>query len=106
MAKHYKFNACNSDKLKKIGWNNIKWGLSLIHGFVMIKTAIGKAVDVAAEVVKVEGVKSAHAVTGIYDVIATFEVENLAEVADMVVKGIHSIEGVCSTQTAICVTCK
>ncbi|MFQ6095859.1 MAG: Lrp/AsnC ligand binding domain-containing protein [Candidatus Bathyarchaeia archaeon] len=69
-------------------------------------TALGKVLDVAAEIAKIKGVKSACAVTGAYDIIAMFEVENLTDVADVVVKGIHSIEGVCSTQTAICVSCK
>jgi len=78
----------------------------LVHGYILIKAALGKALDVAAEVAKVEGVKGACAVTGAYDIVATFEVEDLTDVADVVVKGIHSIEGVCSTQTAICVSCK
>lgn len=67
---------------------------------------MGRALDVADEVAKIKGVKSVHVVTGAYDVIAAFDVENLEELADAVVNGIHHIEGVCSTQTAICVSCK
>ena len=78
----------------------------LVHGYVLITATLGRALDVADEVAKIKGVKNAHAVTGAYDVIATFNVESLAEVADAVVKGIHHIEGVCATQTVICVSCK
>ncbi len=78
----------------------------MVHGYILIKASLGRAVDVAAEVSKVNGVKGACAVTGEYDVIARFEVEDLTELADVVVKGIHRINGVNSTLTAICVTCK
>ena len=77
----------------------------MVHGCVLINVALGKALDVASEVAKIKGVKSACAVTGAYDIIAMFEVENLTDIADVVVKGVHRIEGVCSTQTAICVSC-
>lgn len=78
----------------------------MVHGYVLIEAALGKALDVAVEVAKVEGVETACAVTGAFDIIATFDVKDLADVANVVVKGIHRIEGVCSTQTAICVFCK
>jgi len=77
----------------------------LVHGYVLIKTALGKALDVVAEVAKVEGIKSACAVTGEYDIVAMVEVEKLSEIAETVVNKIHCIEGVCSTQTLICVYC-
>lgn len=77
----------------------------MVHGYVLIKAALGKALEVATEIAKVNGVKSACAVTGAYDIIATFEVEKLTDIAEVVVKGIHCVEGVCGTQTAICVTC-
>jgi len=77
----------------------------LVHGYVLIKTALGKALDVVAEVAKVEGIKSACAVAGEYDIVAIVEVEKLTEIAETVVNKIHGIEGVCSTQTLICVYC-
>jgi DNA-binding Lrp family transcriptional regulator len=60
---------------------------------------------VVKEAAKIKGVQSACAVTGAFDVIATFEVKDITEIADLIVKGIHSIEGVCYTQTAVCVKC-
>ncbi len=76
----------------------------MVHGYILIKAALGRALEVAEKVAKVKGVKEACAVTGTYDVIAAFEVEDLKEIADIVVKGIHAIEGVCSTETSICVS--
>jgi len=78
----------------------------LVHGYVLIKSALGKALDVAAKVSKVKGVEAACAVTGAFDIIATFDVKDLTDIANVVVKGIHCIEGVCETQTAICVSCE
>ncbi|MFB0503996.1 MAG: Lrp/AsnC ligand binding domain-containing protein [Candidatus Bathyarchaeia archaeon] len=69
----------------------------------MIKVSLAKAIDDAAEVGRLKGVRNHCAVTGAFDVIATFGVKDLADAADVVVKGIHQIEGVCRTQTAICV---
>lgn len=77
----------------------------MVHAFVLIKTALGKALEVASEAAKVEGVKGACAVTGAYDIVATIDVEKLTDVANLVVNKIHCIEGVCDTQTLICVTC-
>ena len=78
----------------------------MVHGYVLIKVSLGKAIDVAVEVGKVKGVRNHCAVTGAFDVIATFDVKDLADIADVVAKGIHQIEGVCGTQTAICVRCE
>jgi len=78
----------------------------MVHGYVLITASLGKALEVAEKVSKVKGVKKACAVTGKFDVVASFEVENISEVAEVVVKGIHGIEGVCGTQTLICVHCE
>ena len=72
----------------------------------MTKVSLAKAMDVAAEVGKLKGVRNHCAMTGAFDVIATFDVKDLTDVADVVVKGIHQIEGVCGTQTVICVRCE
>ncbi len=76
----------------------------MVCAYVLIQTALGKALKVVEEVSKVEGVKSASAVTGAYDIVAVIEVEKVSDIADLVVNKIHCIEGVCSTQTLICVS--
>jgi hypothetical protein len=78
----------------------------MVSGYVLINTAKGMALKAAEEVVKVNGVNSACAVTGAFDVIATFEVEKIEDIGELVVRGIQTcIEEVCCTQTAICVKC-
>lgn len=75
----------------------------MVCAYVLIQTALGQALKVVEEVSKIEGVKSASAVTGAYDVVAVIEVKEVKEIADLVVNKIHAVEGVCSTQTLICV---
>ena len=75
----------------------------MVCAYVLIQATLGKALNVVKEVSKIEGVKSASAVTGAYDVVAVVEVEKIPGIADLVVNKIHRIEGVCSTQTLICV---
>jgi DNA-binding Lrp family transcriptional regulator len=84
----------------------MKWGgYKLITGYVFIDAEKGRALEVASEVVKIKGVKTACSITGTFDVIATFEVKDIKDVGETVAKGIHGVDGVCLTQTAICVKC-
>ena len=76
----------------------------MVCAYVLIRTALGKALKVVEEASKIEGVKSASAVTGAYDVVAVVEVEKISDIADLVVNKIHCIDGVCGTQTLICVS--
>jgi DNA-binding Lrp family transcriptional regulator len=77
----------------------------LVCAYVLINTSLGSALDVVNKVAKIKGVKKACAVTGAYDIVATVDVENLADIGELVVNKIHCIEGVCETHTLICVTC-
>jgi len=76
----------------------------LVCAYVLIQTALGKALNVVEEVSKIEGVKNASAVTGAYDVVAVIEVDKVSDIAELVVNKIHRVDGVCNTQTLICVT--
>lgn len=77
----------------------------MVHGYVLINAAKGKALKARSQVAKIAGVKSACAVTGAFDIIATFEVESIKDIGELIVKGMQGLEGVCCTQTAICVEC-
>lgn len=77
----------------------------MVTGYVFIDTEKGRALEVASEVVKIKGVKTACVITGTFDVVATFEVKDVNEIGEMVARGIHSVDGVSLTQTAICVKC-
>jgi DNA-binding Lrp family transcriptional regulator len=77
----------------------------LVCAYVLVNTALGKALEVAEQIAKVKGIKKTCVVTGLYDIVATVDVEKLTDVAQLVVNEIHCIEGVWGTQTLICVNC-
>jgi len=79
--------------------------IDLVTGYVFIDAEKGRALEVTSEIVKIKGVKTACAVTGTFDVIAIFEVKEIKDIGETVVKGIHGVDGVYLTQTAICVKC-
>ena len=74
-----------------------------ISAYVFIRTSPGRAKDVAKAISGIEGVKSAHAVTGRFDVIALIEAPDMAALGDLVLSKIHGVEGVSSSETAVIV---
>ena len=77
----------------------------MITGYVFINTEKGRTLDVVANVGNIKGVKTACVITGTFDIVATFEMENSKDVGEMVARGIDGVDGVALTQTAICVKC-
>ena len=75
--------------------------MQLVQAYVLITAAIGKVRRVAEDLKKVRGVKSAHVVTGPYDVIAFVEAKDLTTLTDTVLNEIHRVKGVVDTSTAI-----
>jgi len=72
-----------------------------VKAFVLIEIGVGKTKDVVTALGKAEGVKSADAVMGPYDVIATIEAENLEGIGNLVTEKIHPISGVSRTITCL-----
>ena len=72
-----------------------------VKAFVLIEVSMGKIKDVATAIEKVEGVKSADAVTGPYDVIAIVEMPDVNALGDLVSKQIHSVSGIARTVTCL-----
>ncbi|MEM2989698.1 MAG: Lrp/AsnC ligand binding domain-containing protein [Halobacteria archaeon] len=72
-----------------------------IIAYVLVETTPGKAKFVAEEASKIEGVKTAHAVMGRFDVILLVESEDTKSLSDLVLSKIHAIDGVLKTQTAV-----
>jgi DNA-binding Lrp family transcriptional regulator len=77
----------------------------LITGYVFINAEKGRTLDIVTKVGNIKGVKTACVITGAFDLVATFEVQDIKDVGEMVARGIDSIDGVSLTQTAICVKC-
>lgn len=71
--------------------------------YVLVNTAPGRAGDARKQIADIAGVKSAHAVTGAYDIIAYIEGGDISELGNKVVSQIQSIEGITQTMTSVVV---
>lgn len=70
-----------------------------VPAFVLIHTEVGKSAQVATAVAEIEGVVSAEAVMGVYDVIARAEADSVDDLGRLVVSRIHVIDGITRTLT-------
>lgn len=75
----------------------------MVVAYVLVKAAPGRSRSVAESVAKIEGVKSAHAVTGRYDVIAQVEAADISAIGELVLTKVQAVEGVQRTETAIAI---
>jgi DNA-binding Lrp family transcriptional regulator len=71
----------------------------MVQAYVLVQTEVGKAAQVADEVRQIEGVDSAHDVTGPYDVIVMAEAPDVDSLGKLVVAKIQAIEGITRTLT-------
>jgi DNA-binding Lrp family transcriptional regulator len=72
-----------------------------IGAYVLIKIAPGKSRMITDKIAKVEGVKTVHPVTGMFDIIAFLEASDINNLTGTVRTQIQTIEGVLRTHTAI-----
>ncbi len=75
----------------------------VVKAFVLIQVQLGKARSVAKAIANVRGVRMVHAVTGMYDVIAYLELQDMDSLSAFVVKKVQTVKGVERTHTAIVV---
>jgi len=71
--------------------------------FVLINTEIGSEADVLKDLKKVEGVDEAHAVYGVYDIIARVRADTMDKLKDTVTWKVRRLDKVRSTLTMIVV---
>jgi DNA-binding Lrp family transcriptional regulator len=71
----------------------------MVGAYILIQTKVGMGSDVTRRVSQIEGVSSAEAVTGPYDVIAYAEARNLDSLSKIVVGEVQQIDGVSRTLT-------
>ena len=64
------------------------------RAYILIETNVGHGGKVAATLQNLPGLKSADRVSGVYDVIAVIEMDDLQSVGAFVTNQIHSVEGV------------
>jgi len=75
----------------------------MVTAFVAVKVGTGELLSwvktVRENIAKVEGVKEVYSTLGRFDLIVKVEAKSVEELANIVVDGIRSIEGVVQTET-------
>jgi DNA-binding Lrp family transcriptional regulator len=71
----------------------------VVTAYILIQTEVGKAAQVAKDIIDIPGVQQAQAVTGPYDVIARAEARNLDELGKLVVARVQVVDGITRTLT-------
>ncbi len=72
-----------------------------VTAYIFIETTQGKAKNIAREIARIPGVKTAHTVTGPYDVITHVEAESIKVLGDFIVSKIQATPGVLRTLTNV-----
>ena len=71
----------------------------MVAAYILVQTEVGKAAQVAKDIVKIEGVQLAEDVTGPYDVIARAEARTIDELGKLVVARVQAVDGITRTLT-------
>jgi DNA-binding Lrp family transcriptional regulator len=72
-----------------------------IGAYILLKIAPGKSRVITEKISQIEGVKTAHPVTGMFDIIAYVETSDINSLTGTVRGNIQTIDGVLRTHTAI-----
>jgi DNA-binding Lrp family transcriptional regulator len=71
--------------------------------YVLIEAAPKKALPACTKIAKIPGVKSAHLVTGPYDIIALVEAKDPSAIGKLVMSRLQAVAGVGKTITCVVV---
>jgi DNA-binding Lrp family transcriptional regulator len=71
----------------------------VVTAYILIQTEVGKAAQVAKDIIDITGVQEAQAVTGPYDVIVRAEAQNIDELGQLVVARVQAVSGITRTLT-------
>jgi DNA-binding Lrp family transcriptional regulator len=71
----------------------------VVTAYILIQTEVGKAAQVAKDIIDITGVQEAQAVTGPYDVIVRAEAQNIDELGQLVVARVQAVDGITRTLT-------
>ena len=71
----------------------------MVTAYILIQTEVGKAAQVAKDIIDIAGVQQAQAVTGPYDVIVLAEAQNIDELGQLVVARVQAVAGITRTLT-------
>ena len=71
----------------------------MVTAYILVQTEVGKAAQVAKDIVGITGVQQAQPVTGPYDVIVRAEAQNIDELGQLVVARAQAVAGITRTLT-------
>jgi DNA-binding Lrp family transcriptional regulator len=71
----------------------------VVTAYILIQTEVGKAAQVAKNIIGIAGVQQAQAVTGPYDVIVRAEARDIDELGQLVVARVQAVDGITRTLT-------
>ena len=71
----------------------------MVTAYILVQTEVGKAAQVAKDIIDITGVQQAQAVTGPYDVIVRAEAQNIDELGQLVVARVQAVAGITRTLT-------
>jgi DNA-binding Lrp family transcriptional regulator len=71
----------------------------MVQAYILIQTDTGKAIEVARAIAAIDGVDSAQAVTGPYDVIVSARASDVDALGQLVVTKVQPVEGIDRTLT-------
>ena len=71
----------------------------MVTAYILVQTEVGKAAQVAKDIIDIPGVQQAQAVTGPYDVIVHAEAHNIDELGQLVVTRVQAVDGITRTLT-------
>ena len=74
-----------------------------MEGYLLLECSSGNVWKVLSDIVKIDGIKMAHVVTGNYDIIAFAEFSGIEELTSLIQK-VQTLSGVQKTQTAVAMT--
>ncbi len=72
-----------------------------VQAYVLAMVKAGQSEKVTTALREIEGVKAAHTVTGMYDVIAVVEVEDTAALGQLLISKIQAIDETMRTHTCV-----
>jgi DNA-binding Lrp family transcriptional regulator len=73
----------------------------MVHAFVLIDAVPARVADLAGELADVPGVAEVYSVAGHADIVAVVRVGDHENLADVVTRRIHLLEGITDTRTLI-----
>ena len=71
----------------------------MVTAYILVQTEVGKAAQVAKDIMDIPGVLQAQAVTGPYDVIVRAEAGGIDELGQLVVARVQAVNGITRTLT-------